>query len=137
MVPEWPKGSDCKSDSVCFRWFESIPLHHLKAFHKVTSVFKLSNRFIVYAGVAQLVEHQPSKLGVESSSLFARSIFWSCAVDFCSRGSVVEHFLGKEEVTGSIPVVSSIFRRWKKWIDITVKYINCRRVLCSIYRLLC
>jgi hypothetical protein len=26
------------------------------------------------AGVAQLVEHQPSKLGVESSSLFARSI---------------------------------------------------------------
>jgi hypothetical protein len=27
------------------------------------------------AGVAQLVEHQPSKLGVEGSSLFARSIF--------------------------------------------------------------
>ena len=27
-----------------------------------------------YAGVAQLVEHQPSKLRVEGSSLFARSV---------------------------------------------------------------
>ena len=29
------------------------------------------------AGVAQLVEHKPSKLGVEGSSPFARSIFFS------------------------------------------------------------
>jgi hypothetical protein len=29
------------------------------------------------AGVAQLVEHQPSKLGVVSSNLIARSIFYS------------------------------------------------------------
>jgi len=31
--------------------------------------------FVFVAGVAQLVERQPSKLEVESSSLFARSIF--------------------------------------------------------------
>ena len=30
---------------------------------------------MTYAGVAQLVEHQPSKLRVEGSSLFARSVF--------------------------------------------------------------
>ncbi len=29
---------------------------------------------MTYAGVAQLVEHQPSKLRVEGSSLFARSV---------------------------------------------------------------
>ncbi len=29
VVPEWPKGSDCKSDGVYLRWFESIPRHHL------------------------------------------------------------------------------------------------------------
>ena len=22
-IPEWPKGADCKSASMCFRWFES------------------------------------------------------------------------------------------------------------------
>ena len=27
---------------------------------------------------------------------------------FCPRSSVVEHFLGKEEVTGSSPVVGSM-----------------------------
>ena len=59
------------------------------------------------AGVAQLVEHQPSKLGVASSNLVARSIFSG----FGSRGSVVEHFLGKEEVTSSILVASSISRK--------------------------
>ena len=28
-VPEWPKGTDCKSVVVRLRWFESTPLHHL------------------------------------------------------------------------------------------------------------
>ncbi len=50
------------------------------------------------AGVAQLVERQPSKLNVASSNLVSRS--------FRSRSSGVEHFLGKEEVMGSNPIVS-------------------------------
>ncbi len=62
VVPEWPKGADCKSASVSFRWFESTPRHHF------------SRNSVILAGVAQLVERQPSKLEVESSSLFARSI---------------------------------------------------------------
>ena len=58
------------------------------------------------AGVTQLVECQPSKLDVARSNRVARSII---SKFFSSRGSVVEHSLGKGEVTGSIPVVSSIF----------------------------
>ncbi len=54
-----------------------------------------------HAGIAQLVEHQPSKLDVASSILVSRSIPRPCS-------SVVEHFLGKEEVTGSNPVMGSI-----------------------------
>ena len=27
-VPEWPKGTDCKSVVVRLRWFKSTPLHH-------------------------------------------------------------------------------------------------------------
>ena len=62
-----------------------------------------------YAGVAQLVEHQPSKLNVAGSSLVSRSaasfalgrMLFGTIVGLCSSG--VEHFLGKEEVPGSIP----------------------------------
>ena len=56
------------------------------------------------AEVAQLIEHQPSKLRVASLSLVFRSISKDCQ---CS--SAVEHFLGKEEVTGSSPVIGSSF----------------------------
>ena len=54
------------------------------------------------AEVAQLIEHQPSKLRVASLSLVFRS-------NFCQCSSGVEHFLGKEEVTGSNPVIGSKF----------------------------
>ncbi len=59
VVPEWLKGADCKSAGVSLRWFESTPHHHF---------------FLMFAGVAQLVGRQPSKMEVESSSLFARAI---------------------------------------------------------------
>ena len=33
-VPEWPKGTDCKSVVVRLRWFKSTPLHHhFSVFH--------------------------------------------------------------------------------------------------------
>ena len=53
------------------------------------------------ARVAQLIERQPSKLRVAGLSPVSRSIPYSR----CSSG--VERFLGKEEVTGSIPVIGS------------------------------
>ena len=78
-------GADCKSAGASLRRFESFSLHQF---------------FCGDAGVAQLVEHQPSKLNVASSSLVSRS---SAAI-----AQLVEHVLGKDEVTGSIPVGSSI-----------------------------
>ena len=70
--------------------------------------------FVVhFAGVAQLVEHQPSKLNVASSNLVSRSKKYPVRTQrggskHCRCSSGVERFLGKEEVTGSIPVIGSI-----------------------------
>ena len=49
------------------------------------------------AGIAQLVERQPSKLNVASSNLVSRSINASLA-------QLVEHLTLNQEVTGSTPV---------------------------------
>ena len=57
------------------------------------------------AEVAQLIEHQPSKLRVASLSL----VFRSKISRQCSSG--VEHFLGKEEVAGSNPAIGSIIAK--------------------------
>ena len=51
------------------------------------------------AGVAQLVERQPSKLNVAGSNPVSR---------FRPHSSVVEHFLGKEEAMGSNPIVGLV-----------------------------
>ena len=88
-VAEWLKAADCKSAGVSLRRFKSFPAHRKKI-----------------AGVAQLVEHQPSKLRVAGSSLVSRSTAYIA--------QAVEHFLGKEEVTGSIPVIGSIVKTIKK-----------------------
>ena len=59
-----------------------------------------------------MVERQPSKLNVASSSLVSRSTFCflvsdSSCCDLRRRSSAVERVLGKDEVTGSSPVVGS------------------------------
>ena len=72
--------------------------------------------YVILAGVAQLVEHQPSKLRVAGSIPVSRSRFLSGASKIQIRlnrrtiahvAQQVEHLLGKEEVTGSSPVVGS------------------------------
>lgn len=75
-------GADCKSAGVSLRRFESFSLHH-------------------FAGIAQLVEHQPSKLNVAGSNPVSRSIFQAVIAQ------LVEHVLGKDEVASSILVDSS------------------------------
>ncbi len=61
-----------------------------------------------FAGVAQLVERQPSKLNVASSSLVSRSKSLcrkgvsrtlNQPLGLCSRSSVVERILGKDRVS--------------------------------------
>ncbi len=56
------------------------------------------------AGVAQLVEHQPSKLRVAGSNPVAR---FAEAEEPAPVAQSVERILGKDEVTGSTPVGSS------------------------------
>jgi hypothetical protein len=62
------------------------------------------------AGVAQLVERQPSKLNVEGSSPFSRSVRSSHAIvteTHAHLAQLVEHVLGKDEVISSILMVGS------------------------------
>ena len=59
------------------------------------------------AGVAQLVERQPSKLNVASSNLVSRSK--SSLFEIGPNSSGVERFLGKEKVSGSNPDLGSRF----------------------------
>ena len=60
------------------------------------------------AGVAQLVERKPSKLDVAGSSPVSRSVRRMKEVGRRMKDAriaqSVEHILGKDEVTGSIPV---------------------------------
>ena len=79
-----------------------------------------------WAGIAQLAEHQPSKLRVAGSNPVSRSIIFFAGLFTLFRidpaslswdrffpfflahvAQSVEHFLGKEEVIGSIPIVGS------------------------------
>ena len=62
------------------------------------------------AGVAQLVERQPSKLNVASSSLVSRSNFLAKVVLVLKTrpsSSGVERILGKDDVAGSNPALGS------------------------------
>ena len=82
-----------------------------------------------FAGIAQLVEREPSKLGVAGSSPVSRSSLWladgGAQMEFHSQRSAVshrlyaqvaqsvEHVLGKDEVSGSIPLLGFA----SSWID--------------------
>ena len=87
-VPERSKGADCNSATKVskVRILPSPPILRLQC-----GLCQHS------AGVAQLVERQPSKLHVASSTLVSRSMKFL----YCSYSSVVEHSLGKGEVSSS------------------------------------
>ena len=69
-MPEWLKGADCNSAAISLRRFESFSLHH----QYLVVLMGWLGKMEFWAGVAQLVEHQPSKLNVASSNLVARSM---------------------------------------------------------------
>ena len=99
-VPEWLKGADCKSAASWLRRFESSPLHQ-------GLPGGVSGEAIM-AGIAQLARasaFQAEGRGFESRFPLQFARVGQSVVS--PRGSVVEHFLGKEGVTGSIPVVGS------------------------------
>jgi hypothetical protein len=97
-VPERSKGTDCKSVGSAFGGSNPPP-----STIPLCSALKL----YVESGNSSMVEHQPSKLRVASSSLVSRSISLACTVGAHVAQSV-ERILGKDEVTGSNPVVGSM-----------------------------
>ena len=72
--------------------------------NNIDTTFDLLKIRPLNAGIAQLVEHDLAKVGVASSSLVSRS---RCLVKNAHVAQVVERILGKDEVDGSNPFVSS------------------------------
>src|SRR5688572_27844215 len=92
-VPERSKGTDCKSVATGFEGSNPSPSTAAKR-----RAMELGNH--EFAGVAQLVELQPSKLDVAGSRPVSRSHLAHVA-------QLAEHVLGKDEVSRSIRVVGS------------------------------
>jgi hypothetical protein len=92
-VPERSKGTDCKSVATGFEGSNPSP-----STAATKRAMEMGNG--EFAGVAQLVELQPSKLDVAGSRPVSRSHLAHVA-------QLAEHVLGKDEVTRSIRVVGS------------------------------
>src|SRR5262245_40045560 len=94
-VPERPKGADCKSAGKRLRRFESSPLH-FGAADPIPAV--------------GLVRRGSSSVG-RARAFQARGRGFDSRLPlvptYAHVAQAVEHFLGKEEVTGSNPVVGS------------------------------
>jgi hypothetical protein len=118
-VAEWTKAADCKSAGASLRRFESCPPHHSFRFkdkefateftEKIEKVY-LNKIFktpvfsvaISEAGVAQLAR---------ASAFQAEGRGFESRLPLKNRGAHVaqsaEHILGKDEVSGSSPLVGS------------------------------
>ena len=94
-VPERSKGTDCKSVATGFEGSNPSP--------STAANVGATNNGLKSAGVAQLVELQPSKLDVAGSRPVSRSNLYKPA----HLAQLAEHVLGKDEVTRSIRVVGS------------------------------
>ena len=92
-VPERSKGTDCKSVATGFEGSNPSP--------STTGLTAAIVGATEFAGVAQLVELQPSKLDVAGSRPVSRS------TTPAHLAQLAEHVLGKDEVTRSIRVVGS------------------------------
>ena len=128
-VAEWLMAADCKSAALT-RYVGSNPTPTIRGARLGARRGVCGSARAVQArsaGVAQLVERQPSKLNVAGSSPVARltpgpartgdlgceksdsrgTTVPRCARDAARVAQSVERILGKDEVTGSIPVASS------------------------------
>ena len=103
-VPERSKGTDCKSVATGFEGSNPSPstvARMVEALFAKVVAMKVGDD-TKSAGVAQLVELQPSKLDVAGSRPVSRSTTTPAHL-----AQLAEHVLGKDEVTRSIRVVGS------------------------------
>ena len=70
-VPEWPKGADCKSAGSAYGGSNPPPS---TIYLTQRALFQTAILKELYAGVAQWLERQPSKLRVAGSNPVSRSI---------------------------------------------------------------
>ena len=99
-VPERSKGTDCKSVATGFEGSNPSP--------STVGITAAMSGAINFAGVAQLVELQPSKLDVAGSRPVSRSLRNKAHTSNPAHlAQLAEHVLGKDEVTRSIRVVGS------------------------------
>ena len=101
-IPEWPKGTDCKSAAICFGGSNPPP-----------SIFllQLSNKFHNDAGWSSLEArraHNPKVVG--SNPAPAISLIFKRDAQIAQ---LVEQWTENPRVTGSIPVLgTTYFHRW-------------------------
>ena len=121
-VPERSKGSDCKSDGLAFEGSNPSPSTTYLAVYRPRAR-RLNRVEALHGGYSSVAEPQPSKLmarvrfplpapasGRESAGgrpATGRRAMFRRDRSRAHIAQSVEHFLGKEEVTGSIPVVST------------------------------
>jgi hypothetical protein len=111
-VAEWTKAADCKSAGASLRRFESCPPHQLP--YRMQDIWSgiQDSSYIVHhasfhgrAGVAQLAR---------ASAFQAEGRGFESRLPLNNRGAHVaqsaEHILGKDEVSGSSPLVGSTDR---------------------------
>ena len=104
--PEWPNGADCKSAVFRLRWFESISTHTKKPCKETKRQRRIS--ISGNSSVDRALAFQAGGRGFEPRFPLFR----------CCISSVVEHFLGKEEVLSSTLRYSSksFFRQTRLFI---------------------
>ena len=106
-VPEWPKGAGCKPAGLCLRRFESFPLHQAGVWReRARSAGGNSS-------VGRASAFQAEGRGFESRFPLHAGRGWSERRSR-SRAHVAqsaERVLGKDEVTGSTPVMGSSTER--------------------------
>ena len=94
-VPERPKGSDCKSDVYDFEGSNPSP----------STIFSESCKL---RGYSLVVEPQPSKLMMRVRFPLPAPSLQVLQSVYALVAQLVEHTLGKGEVSGSNPLKSSI-----------------------------
>jgi hypothetical protein len=110
-MPEWPKGAGCKPAGIRLRRFEScFPHSHARFTAQPDRVRSCGS-----SSVGRASAFQAEGRGFESRLPLATPAPRCRCTTFLfitsrPRSSAVEHFLGKEEVTGSSPVEGSIHR---------------------------
>jgi hypothetical protein len=98
-IPEWSKGTDCKSVAVRLRRFESSSPHQTDQ-----QVWGGTSSMGGNSSVGRASAFQAEGRGFESR--FPLQLKFEVE-NRRPRGSGVEHFLGKEGVIGSNPIVGS------------------------------